>query len=810
METEGANIPEKNKKKEGFENIGFNTKDFLSLLWRKKYWIILSVLVCTAASLYNYSRQVKIYGSEADVMLLFDNSGSSQSSAAAAIQELTGQSSSNVNFANEMEILRSPALMATVIERLNLNTTYTTEGFSHMEDLYGKSPVFVNFMELSPDTTASFTLRKGLEGRLIASNFTLNGVSKPSKALSIPLGAVVKTPIGNLAITPTADFSHFPEVLYVDHNSIDSMAGAMSSKVTTTRSNHENSIVRISFSDVSQQRATDVIKALIEGYSDLWVNEQNRSAVNTSNFIKDRLAIIEKELSGIDSDISQVKSAHQVADFEAAASTYYSQSMSYDTRAFETNTQLSIAQFLRDYLRNHDNDDSLIPANTGTSGSIESQIQEYNKMLMKRNALLVNSSESNPVIAQMNADLANNRNLIMTSLNNLISTYQIEVNRATGRGTDFSGKVSSVPEQEKQILSIERQQKVKENLYLYLLQKREENELARMITVNNTRVIRAAHPTGPISGMLAKAIYTGIGIGLAIPLLICFLIIQLNTKVTRRSDMDNLSIPFLGEIPLSPSQLKKGIRKNRVFSGKKRSRDDADLEMVVKDRSRNYINEAFRMMRTTLDFMADSNKGSQVIMVTSFNPGSGKTFISMNLAQSLALKGKRVILLDVDLRRASISKKASAGAQGISSYLVGKVDNVNDLIMQHGMGKGVDFMPVGAIPPNPVELLLTYKSATLINKLRQEYDYIVLDCPPYDLVADTSILARVADLSIFVIRAGLFDKSMLADLEDIYNRNKLPNLSIVFNGVDPRRSYYTKRYGYHSYSGYYGKEDADN
>ena len=160
METEGANIPEKNKKKEGFENIGFNTKDFLSLLWRKKYWIILSVLVCTAASLYNYSRQVKIYGSEADVMLLFDNSGSSQSSAAAAIQELTGQSSSNVNFANEMEILRSPALMATVIERLNLNTTYTTEGFSHMEDLYGKSPVFVNFMELSPDTTASFTLRK--------------------------------------------------------------------------------------------------------------------------------------------------------------------------------------------------------------------------------------------------------------------------------------------------------------------------------------------------------------------------------------------------------------------------------------------------------------------------------------------------------------------------------------------------------------------------------------------------------------------------------------------------------------------------
>lgn len=797
-----------NKKEESSD--GFNIREYLMLVWRKKWWVMLSILVCCAVSVYLYKREALTYGSSADVMLLFDNSGASRSNAVTALQDLTGNSSSNVNFANELAILRSPALMETVIERLNLNTQYTADGFGHREDLYGHSPVVVNFMNLSPDSAAYFTIRKGKAGHVLASDFSLNGKSTGSKTLDIPLGAVVKTPVGDLAISPTSDISRFPEKIYVSHPDISNLANTMSSRVTTIRSDESNSIVTINYSDASQARATDVVRGIIEAYSDLWITEQNRSAVNTSNFIKDRLAIIEKELSGIDSDISHVKSAHQVADFSAAAESYYSQSMNYDTRAFETTTQLSIAQFLRDYLRGHNDDSSLIPANTGTSGAIETQIQEYNKMLLKRNALLENSTENNPVIAQMNSDLATNRNLIMTSLNNLISTYEIQANRATGRGADFSGKVSSVPEQEKQILSIERQQKVKENLYVYLLQKREENELARMITVNNTRVIRAAHPTGAITAGIRMALMAGAGIGLAIPLIICFLIIQFNTKVTRKSDLAAITVPFLGEMPLSPRGSRKNTWYSHMFKRASRTKDDKDLQLVVREHSRNYINEAFRMMRTTLDFMVDTNKGAKVIMLTSFNPGSGKTFISMNLAQSLALKeGKRVILVDVDLRRASLSKQSVATARGLSSYLIGKTDNIDDLIQHHSMGKGIDVLPVGAIPPNPSELLLGTEFDTLMEHLRSEYDYIILDCPPYDLVADTAILSRVADMTIFVMRAGLFDKSMLPDLEELYQEHKLPRMAIVLNGVDPRKSYYAKRYGYSGYDGYYISDKDD-
>lgn len=801
--------PETERHEEVSASSGFNTKDLLTLIWRKKWWVILSMAICTAIAYYNYKIQPKLYGSSADVMLLIDNTGAPSTGALATLSDLAGESPANrINMANEMEIIRSPALMETVIERLNLNTRYLVDGFGgNQQDLYGRSPVVVNFMNLSPDSTASFQLRKGTDGHVIASNFVLNGRAVGSKALKIPLGTVVKSPVGDMAISPTANISSFPDVLYVNHASTKALAGGMSAAVLTIRKNEGNSIITISYSDVSQERANDVVKTLIESYSDLWVAEQNKSAVNTSNFINDRLAIIEKELSGIDSDISHAKSSNQVADFGAAAQTYYSQSMSYDTRTFETNTQLSIAQFLRDYLMSHEGAETLIPANTGTSGTIETQIQEYNKMLLKRNALLENSTENNPVIAQMNSDLATNRNLIMTSLNNLISTYQIQANRAEDRGNSFSGKVSSMPEQEKQLLSIERQQKVKENLYLYLLQKREENELTRMITVNNTRIIRSAHGTGVTMGGFQKALMSGMGVGLAIPLVICFLVIQFNTKVTRKSDLGNLSVPFLGEMPLSPEGAKKSGWLRRLLRRHSRKNDDRDLKVVVKERSRNYINEAFRMMRTTLDFMADTNRGSKVIMLTSFNPGSGKTFISMNLAQSLALKeGKRVILLDVDLRRASLSKQAKLSAQGLTSMLIGKASNVNDVIQYNAVGKGVDLLPAGALPPNPSELLLTQEFDNVIKQLREEYDYIIMDCPPYDLVADTAIIGRVADMTIFVMRAGLFGKNMIPDLQELYDENKLPHMAIVLNGVDPRKSYYAKRYGYSNYNGYYSND----
>lgn len=784
----------------------FNPTEMLRMAWRAKYWIILSVIVCVGLSAFWYKRQAKIYNANAEVLLLFGNEESSASAnALRAISDISGvKPQSSVNFYNELEVMRSPSLLESVVERLNLSTYYTTEGFGHSIDLYGHSPVLVNFLDLHPDSTATFRLSKTAKGELIATNFYSNNKPKESKPLRIIPGTVVETPVGTLSISATATFDKFPVYVDVSKRSVKKMAEHLSKEMTATRKDEDNTVAVINYNDVSEQRAKDVVVTMIDSYQALWIAERTRSADNTSNFINERLAVIEKELSGIDSDITQVKSANQVADLATAANSYYGQTLSYDTRAFEANTQLQIAEYLRDYVTDSSNANAMIPANTGTNGAIEAQIQEYNKLLVRRDQLLENSTEANPVIAQMNIDLAKNRSLILSSLNNIISSHRIEVDRAQGRGRDYSGKISAVPKQEEKILSIERQQKVKENLYLYLLQKREENELNRMVEVNNTRIIRPVNTSIPNAGLIFKCGLVGLLLGLAIPASIIFIILKMDTKISRKSDLAGVSIPFLGEMPFSRNKrsFKKSLR--NALHPHSREITDKELRLVVKERSRSYINEAFRMLRTNLDFMSHTTGGCETLMLTSFNPGSGKTFISINLAKSLSLKGKRVLLVDMDLRRLSLSNFAGNPTQGVSSFLTGMNDDVMSLVRVNNNNSGLDILPVGAVPPNPVELLLGDKFKEMLNTLRQHYDYIVLDCPPFNIVADTAIIAQEADVTLFVVRAGLFNKALLKELEATYKEKKLPNMALILNGINPKNSYYYGRYGYGYGYGHYG------
>lgn len=783
----------------------FNFTELLQRLWGAKYWVMISIIICMSAAYLNYKMTAGEYGASADVMLVSsDDEGSTSAGAMQVLSNISGATSQgDVNFANELEVMRSPMLVESVVERLNMCTTYTTEGFGHQIDLYGHTPVLVNFLDMHPDSTASMCLVKTPTGNVIATDFVYGKRELPSKPLRITPGTVVQTPVGIISVSATADFDKFPKYVEVHKNSLTATAQEVADHIVTDKKSQDNTVAIINYRDVSQQRAVDVVNTLIDCYNVLWVQEQTRVATNTAKFIDERLAVLRSELSGIDSDISRVKSAHQMADFATATSSYYGQTMDYDTRAFEASTQLSVAQFLRDYINQHANDNALIPTNTGTNGAIETQIQEYNRLMAKRDQLLQNSTDANPVVAQLNSDLAANRALILASLNNAISSYRIQEQKAQGRQSDYSGKVSSVPEQEKQILSIERQQKVKENLYLYLLQKREENELAKMVKVNNTRVLRASHETGLQTGALTKALLIGFIIGLAIPALIIFLRMRFNTKVSDKTDLNSLTVPFVGEMPLSVKKHRMRALYNKIFHPNSRTVTDKELRLVVRNNSRSYMNEAFRMLRTNIDFLSHSGTSCKVIMLTSFNPGSGKTFISMNLAKSLALKGKRVVVVDMDLRRASASRFGGSPTYGVSSFLTGKVDNVMELIKVNNQNTGIDLLSVGAIPPNPVELVLSSRFEEMIDRLRTHYDYIVLDCPPYDIVADTALIARVVDITLFVVRAGLFNKALLPELEKIYRQNKLPHMAIVLNGVNTTSTYYHNRYGYSGKSNNY-------
>ncbi|MDE6160167.1 MAG: AAA family ATPase, partial [Muribaculaceae bacterium] len=364
-------------------------------------------------------------------------------------------------------------------------------------------------------------------------------------------------------------------------------------------------------------------------------------AVSTSNFINDRLDVIESELGHVDSDISSFKSEHLIPDVAAASSMYMSQNQQIQQNILDLNNQLQLTRYIKSYLGADDNRDRLLPANSGVANvDLQSQISEYNNLVLQRNSLLSKSSERNPLVIQLNEQMGQMRQAILAAVDNSIVALQTQIKSLQGSQASTTSKIASNPSQAKYLLSVERQQKVKESLYLFLLQKREENELSQAFTAYNTRIVNKPASFGPTAPNKRNIILVCLFIGLAIPFGIIYLKETNNTKVRGRKDVEHLAVPFLGEIP-------------QYLPGKKA--EPAKDITVVKEGKRNIINEAFRVLRTNVEFMCSQAGGGHIIAMTSFNPGSGKSFISVNLGMSIALKGKRVLVIDGDMRHGSTS-----------------------------------------------------------------------------------------------------------------------------------------------------------
>lgn len=367
-----------------------------------------------------------------------------------------------------------------------------------------------------------------------------------------------------------------------------------------------------------------------------------------------------------------------------------------------------------------------------------------------------------------------------------------------------TSRIAASPTQAKYLLSVERQQKVKEALYLFLLQKREENELSQAFTAYNTRIITPPYgkmiPTAPVK---KNILMVAIALGLLIPVVIIFIMENMNTRVRGKKDIENLTLPFVGEIPLS-------YRKKKRLPFRKPQPESYSI--VVKEKNRNVINEAFRVVRTNLEFMQGKNGHSPIIMVTSMNPGSGKTFITMNLATSLAIKGKKVLAIDLDLRKASLSTYIQSPGKGVTNYLIGQANTYNEVTVKGKPHPNLDILPVGTIPPNPTELLFENHLEQMLSELKNQYDYIFIDCPPVEIVADTSIINKYVDQTLFVIRAELLERAMLPEIEKFYQTHKYKNMVLLLNGTTDAYTYgyhkYGYRYGYHyGYGKGYSKED---
>ncbi|MDE5683013.1 MAG: polysaccharide biosynthesis tyrosine autokinase, partial [Muribaculaceae bacterium] len=415
--------------------------------------------------------------------------------------------------------------------------------------------------------------------------------------------------------------------------------------------------------------------------------------------------------------------------------------------------------------------------------NIVSMISQYNTLVMERERLLETTSEKNPIIKDRTQALRTMKGTMMASIDSYIATLRLQKDNMRRQQSVATGKIASTPNQAKYLLSVERQQKVKESLYLFLLQKREENELSQAFTAYNTSMI--GEPDGltiPTSPSRTNIMLIAIALGLAIPLAILVLREILDTKIRGKRDLSSLSIPYVGEIPSAN-------KKARGFDRLKKTKASTG-PIVVDAASRNSINEAFRVLRTNLEYIGVTDKSTpdghslaKIIAVTSSNPGSGKTFISINLAKVLAIKGMRVMVLDLDIRKASLSKITGNNETGITDFIIGRAQE--DAIIKKGFDNtpGLDVIVVGALPPNPSELLSSRKLDELIGELRTKYDYIIIDCPPVEIVSDAKIINRLADMTLFVVRAGLLEKDELPNIQEYYDQNRYRNMAILLNGT---------------------------
>ena len=757
-------------------------------------WIVLSLIICMGYGMWYLAKTPKTYTCTTSILV---KQNEKQNSAERELDEL-GVSSTSSNLTNEMILLKSSPLAKEVVNRLSLDVNYFHEKPFRNEVAYGLNlPVKVTFMSLNDNESASFRLKLNADGTCVVSDMQRGGHSY-SQSYSMKLGEVAKLPIGNVIIAPSVNYNKgVADELIVQRVAKDIVAAHIQGCLSVGQDDTKSSVLDIRYRDSSVDRANAILNMLVVVYNESWVNERNRMTLATNDFIKDRLGVIEGELGHFDRNISDYKSRNLMPDVQALGAQAMSQSTTATEESHQLSNQLNMARYIRTNLLDEKNSDQLLPTNSGLSNSgIAAQIGEYNQLLLKRNQHLAISSAQNPIVMDLDENLKVMRRAIIHTLDNEIALLLQQQASTQTNKAEANAKIAANPKQAQYLISEERQQKVKETLYIFLLQKREENEMSQAFTAYNTKLVEPAHIGGgavtPVDSQFLMMCFL---VGLLVPVGIIFLIELLNTTVRSRKDLETLNVPFVGEIPLKGKPQKFNIF--RRIMGKKQKAHHTPHQVVVEPDSRNLVNESFRIVRSNLEFLVSAEGRRQVIMVTSMYPGSGKTFISHNLAVATALNNKRTLVVDLDMRHGSLSQYIHKPKLGISNYLGAQTDDYKSLIVTDG---NVDILPCGTIPPNPTELLYSPRFGQLIDKLREDYDYIFVDCPPIDMLADVSIINPHVDVTLFVIRVGLFDRSLLPEVEQWYETGKYRNLAILLNGSLT----YTSSYGHHRYGGHYG------
>ena len=756
-------------------------------------WFVVSVIVCVALAWGYLHLTTPVYNVSATVLIKDEKKGGGANmSSELEKMGMNGFVSSSSNIENEIEVLTSRTLAREVVSSLGLFVTYMDEDKFPKRELYRTSPVLVSLTPQEADKLPQ-TMEVGMSLHPSGvMDVQIKVGEKEYRKRFDKLPAVLPTDEGTVAFFANNDTlsSVRPESVTKERhitayiNRPFSVAKGYAGSLSITPTSKATSVVTVSLKNSNTQRGKDYIDKLLEMYNVNANNEKNEVAQRTAEFIDERIGIISKELGSTERDLENFKRSAGITDLTSEAQIALAGNAEYEKKRVENQTQINLVMDLQRYLQGTEYE--VLPSNIGLQDAgVSGAIDRYNEMVSERNRLLRTSTENNPAIVNLNASIRAMRGNIQTTLDATLKGLEItkaDLVREAGR---YSRRISDAPTQERQFVSIARQQEIKSGLYLMLLQKREENAIVLAAIANNAKIIDEAQAEGaPISPKRSTIYLAALIFGIGIPVGIIYLIGLTKFKVEGRADIEKLtSLPVIGDVPLS---------------------DEKTGSIAVFENQNNLMSETFRNVRTNLQFMLEN--GKNVILVTSTISGEGKSFISANLAISLSLLGKKVVIVGLDIRKPGLNTVFNIPKKdhGITQFLTNPAINLMDLVQPSDINKNLYILPGGTVPPNPTELLARDGLEKAVETLKKNFDYVILDTAPVGMVTDTLLIGRVADLSVYVCRADYTRKAEFTLINELAENDKLPNLCIAINGVDLQKKKYGYYYGYGKYGKYYG------
>lgn len=782
--------PQTNYLMEDEASSGFDYKTFLIKLLMYWPWIAGCVIVALAGAFFYLKTQTPLYTVSSSVLI--KNESSKSGNSGASLADLGFVSSSTQNFDNELEILRSRTLLKKVVTDLDLYISYTLPGTFRPTELYKQSPVKVWVTPEEAERLGSAQVDLHFQQNKLH-EVTITHNSQEWKKTIESLPTVFSTPAGVFSFSAADSLqqvSETPELIQVTVTSPNSTAASYRGRLSVSSGNRSTTIAQLSITDSQVARGTDFLNKLVELYNEEGNNDKNEVAAKTAEFIDERINIINHELGTTESELASFKQRAGVVDIASDASQAAGEQANYERAYAENEVQLSLMNHLKNHILSTENQYEVIPANIGlTNGDLNTVVERYNEMLIERKRLLRTSHEDNPAVQSLNASIEVMRNSVMAAIQTAEKGLQINRQALKTQTRKFAGKVSDAPVQEKEYLSMSRQQEIQANLYLMLLQKREENNITLASTANNARVIDEPLGGGQVSPQSSQIYMMALVLGLGFPVGILFLWGLLQFKIKTRADVERITkLPIIGDIPLTEEAKKNAI--------------------VVRENRNELMEEIFRSVRTNVQYML--SEGQKVILFTSTTSGEGKSFSAGNLACSFAFMGKKVVIVGLDIRKPGLNKvfQLSHKGVGISQYLADpQHTDLLSLCQKSTISDNLYILPGGEIPPNPTELVARPALDQAMSILREHFDYVILDTAPIGMVTDTQLIARVADLSVYICRSNYTIKSEFKLVNALKEEGKLPHPCVVINGIDMDKRETGSYYGYGKYGKYgYGKK----